>query len=97
MRTAVIKKKPNEKFAVGFRYSTADLAKDSTISTVEVTITPSGNASDLTVVGSPAKDDYVVSAMLQKGVDGVEYFVSFKTTTSAGQVFQDTIFVKVRS
>ena len=97
MRTAVVKKKPDEKFAVGFRYSTADLAKDATITNVQVSITPTGDADDLAVVGSPANDDYTVSAMLEKGRDGYEYYVTFTTTTSAGQVFQDKIFVKVRA
>jgi len=97
MRTAVVKKKPEEKFAVGFRYSTADLAKDAIISSVTVSITPTGDINDLAVVGSPAKDDYTVSALLEKGRDGYEYYVTFTTETSVGQKFQDKIFVKVRA
>jgi len=101
MRVSVVKKKPTEKFAVGFKYSTVDLAADATISNVSVAITDAeGEAvtdpNDLAIVGSPAKDDYTVSAMLEKGIDGSEYYVVFTTTTSAGQVFVDKIFVKVR-
>jgi len=100
MRVAVIKKKPDEKFAVGFKYSTADLAADATISTVVVNITRSDGetieTNDLAVVGSPAHDEYTVSAMIEKGQDAKEYYVTFTVTTSAGQIFQDKIFVKVR-
>jgi len=97
MRVAVVKKRPDEKFAVGFKYATADLADNATITDVQVSISPSGEADDLAVVGSPAKSDYTVSAMIEKGRDGYEYYVTFTTTTSAGQVFQDKIFVKVRT
>lgn len=97
MRIAVVKKKPDEKFAIGFRYSTADLTKDATITDVQVSIAPTGDPNDLAVVGTPGNDDYTVSAMVEKGRDGYEYYVIFTTTTSVGQIFQDKIFVKVRA
>ena len=97
MRIAVVKKRPDEKFAVGFKYATADLSENATIQSVVTSISPSGDPDDLAVVGSPAYDDYTVSAMVEKGRDGYEYYVTFTTTTSAGQVFQDKIFVKVRA
>jgi len=97
MRVAVVKKKPTEKFAVGFKYSTQDLAANATIQSVSVAITPTGDVNDLAVVGSPAKDDYTVSAMIEKGRDGYEYYVTFTVTTSVGQIFVDKIFVKVRA
>ena len=97
MRVAVVKKKPDEKFAVGFKYSTADIAADATIQNCTVEITPTGDADDLAVVGVPSIDDYTVAAMIEKGRDGYEYYVTFTITTSAGQIFQDKIFVKVRA
>ena len=101
MRIAVVKKKPDEKFAVGFKYSTADIQADATISTVEAVVARADGetieGTDLAILGSPAKDDRTVSAMVEKGQDGLEYYVTFTVTTSASQVFQDKIFVKVRS
>ena len=101
MRIAVVKKKPAEKFAVGFKYSTADIQADATIASVTAIVSRSDGeiieTDDLEILGSPAKDDRTVSAMLQKGQNGLEYYVTFNVTTSTGQVFQDKIFVKVRS
>ena len=96
MRVAVVKKKPAEKFAIGFKYSTADLTVDATIQSVVVAITPTELTGGLAIEGTPAKDDYTVSAVIKGGTDGHEYYVTFTVTTSKGQIFQDKIFVKVR-
>jgi hypothetical protein len=99
MRYAYVTKKPNEKFAVGFKYSSADLAGGATISSVETTVEkvdPNDSGDILAVVGSPVADEYTVSAVIEKGNDGKEYYVAFKTTTSVGYIFEDRVFVKVR-
>jgi hypothetical protein len=99
MRYAIITKRPDEKFAVGFQYSSADLANGATISSVTATIekvdlTETTNV--LAIVGTPVKEDFTVSAIIEKGNANKEYYVNFKTTTSAGYVFVDKVFVKVR-
>lgn len=97
MRVAVVRKRPGEKFSVGLKYSSADLAEGATIASVTVAITPSGTANDLVIVGNPTHDDEQVAAMIDKGRDGFEYYVTFTTTTSTGQIFVDKVFVKVRA
>ena len=97
MRVSTIVKKPTEKFSVGFQYSSADLTENVTISSVVVAITPSSHADDLALEGAATIDGTTVAAMIKKGQDGYEYYVTFTTTTSAGQVFVDKVFVKVRA
>jgi hypothetical protein len=100
MRYASVIKKPSEKFAVGFQYSSADLSEGATISSVVVTIDKVDTAdsgSILAVSGSASIDELQVAAVIEKGNDGKEYYVNFVTTTSAGYVFKDRVFVKVRA
>jgi len=100
MRVAIVKKKPAEKFAVGFKYSTADIQADATIDNVTVSITRADGeaitSQDLSIVGSPQVDDRTVGALIEKGINNLEYYVAFTVTTSANQIFKDKVFVKVR-
>lgn len=97
MRVSTVVKKPTEKFSIGFQYSSVDLAENTTISSVAVSISPSGNADDLALEGTATIDGTTVAAMIKKGRDSYEYYVTFTTTTSAGQIFVDKVFVKVRA
>ena len=94
MKIPIVIKKPDEKFSIGFEYISPDLEEGATIASCEVSISPSGG---LVVDGSPVVEATKVSQVVKEGTDGVEYWVTFKTTTSGGHVYEDKIFVKVRS
>lgn len=95
MRIPEVSKRPGEKFAIGFRYINPDLEAGSTILSVEVAITP--NETDgLSAVGFPVIVTDTVSQMIQAGIDGNEYYVTFRTTISSGNIFEDKLLVKVR-
>jgi hypothetical protein len=89
--TAIIEKRVNEKFAIGFSYSSPDLAAGETISTVTTTVT-----TGLTKEGSPTKvGTDQVSQVVSGGTVGNDYNVTFLVTTSAGYIFEDVYIVKV--
>ena len=88
-------KRPNEKFAVGLEYISPDLTAGATITAVTCTLSPDDGT--LMKSGVPVIDGSEVSQVIYDGTDGSEYNVIFKTTTSEGNIFEDTIFVKVRS
>jgi hypothetical protein len=96
MRIPQVTKKPNEMFPVGLKYTTPDLDEGESIVGCEVTITPNEQGG-LRASGSPVIDTPIASQMIYSGLDGHEYYVNFKVTTSGGHVYQDSIFVKVRS
>jgi len=89
-------KTPDEKFAIGLKYIAPDLTAGATLSSCVVTISPT-ETSGLEVSGVPVISGSQVSQVVMNGVDASEYNVIFKTTTSEGNVFEDTIYVKVRS
>jgi hypothetical protein len=90
--TAIIEKRVNEKFAIGFSYSSPDLAAGETISTVTTTVT-----TGLTKEGSPIHPAGTneVSQVVSGGTVGTDYNVVFLVTTSAGYIFEDVYIVKV--
>ena len=89
--TAIIEKRPNEKFAIGFKYTTPDIATgehiDSVTATVDTGLTPEGSAA---VIGTDT-----VSQVVSGGTAGSEYHVVFKVTTSALYIFEDVYCVKM--
>ena len=96
-RLLSIVKKPNEKYAVGLKYQAPDLEEGQSISSVSVSITPTTGVTPLIVDGSPSIDGDTVSQVIKAGVNGENYYVIFTTTTSIGHIYEDRIFVKVRS
>lgn len=89
-------KTSNEKFAIGFTYICPDLEEDQTITNVVVTITPS-ETDGLEKVGDVVIDGNEVSQVIQSGIDGNDYYVVFKTTTSIAHVYEDALIVKIRN
>lgn len=89
--TAYIEKRPNEKFAIGFKYTTPDIATgehiDAVTATVDTGLTQDGSAA---IVGTDT-----VSQVVSGGTADSEYHVVFKVTTSAGYIFEDVYCVKV--
>lgn len=92
-----VEKKPDEKFAIGLKYTAPDLAEGESLVSAVVTITPSGEVDNLAKVGSVVVATDNISQMVEKGADGNEYTVIFKTTTSIGHVYEDAILVAVRA
>jgi hypothetical protein len=89
--TAIIEKRVNEKFAIGFSYTAPDLAAGQHIDAVVVTA-----GAGLSVEGAPAiigTDE--VSQVIYGGTAGTDYTVLFKVTTSAGYIYEDVYVVKV--
>ena len=90
--TAVIEKRVNEIFAIGFSYSAPDLEAGETIITVTTTV-----GTGLTKVGDPGINitGDEVSQVVSGGTALVDYTVTFLVTTSAGYVYEDLYIVKV--
>jgi hypothetical protein len=95
-RTAVIKKRPIERFPIGFRFIAPDLEEGESIVAATAEIMPQ-NAGGLDLVGSPTIDgNDTVSQSIDGGTDGHDYYVRFTVTTSSGNIYQDSIYVMVR-
>jgi hypothetical protein len=92
MSMAIIDKRVNEKFAIGFVYSTPDISTGETIASATVTV-PTG----LTAVGTPVivPSTLTVSQVVSGGTAGVEYTVVFKVTTSVGYIYENCYIVRV--
>jgi len=88
-------KSPNEKFAVGLKYISPDLSAGATLLSCTVTLSPDDGT--MKTSGSPEISSPNVSQVIYDGTDGSNYYVIFKTTTSEGNIFEDSIFIKVRS
>jgi hypothetical protein len=91
-----ITKRPNERYTIGMRYLSPDLSEGASIISSSVSITPS-EAGGLSVWGSPTIDGNVVNQGIQAGEDGGNYYVTFTTRTSEDNIFEDSVYVKVRS
>jgi len=98
MKTPEVTKRPDEEFAIGFRYTSPDLEEDETITEAVITITGSEEVIDLVVDGAPTiEEGNLVKQKIKAGTADEEYKVIFKITTSVGYIFEDFIYVKVRS
>ena len=95
MSVATLKKRPSERFPIGFKFSTPELADGETIVSAVITITPveSGGLSKL---GSAVIDTDTVTQVVEGGIDGNDYYVTYIVTTSVGNIFEGTILVFVR-
>jgi len=91
-----IEKRPNEKFAIGLKYLSPDLGAGATILTCIVTISPE-EVGGLTKQGSVDISTDTVSQVVYSGENEKDYNVIFLTTTSEGNIFEDAIYVRVRS
>ena len=94
MKIPIVDKKPDEQFSIGFEYISPDLEEGATIASCVVSISPSGG---LVVDGSPIVEATKVSQVVKEGTDGIEYWVTFKTTTSGGHIYEDKITVQIRA
>lgn len=95
MSVATLKKRPVERFPIGFRFSEPELADGETLVSAIVTITPV-EVGGLQKLGNPVIDDDTVSQVVYSGLDGKDYYVKFVVTTSVGNIFEGTILVFVR-
>ena len=89
-------KKPNEEYPIGLIYETPDVETSETCQVCIVSIDLS-ETDGLKVDGDPVVQSDRVSQVIKGGVDGHDYWVTFKTTTSVGNIYEDKIFVMVRS
>ncbi|MFC1709500.1 hypothetical protein ACFL2J_05570 [Candidatus Omnitrophota bacterium] len=96
MRIPELTKRPNEMFAIGLQYVSPDLGEGEEVVSCLVSISPD-EPSGLQKSGSPVIEVDRVSQIVYSGEDGREYYVTFKTATSGGNVYEDFIFIKVRS
>ena len=95
MSVATIKKRPSEKFPIGFIFDEPEIVDGESISSALVTITPV-EVGGLELVGSPIIEPKQVSQLVQGGEEGHDYYVKYEITTSTGNIFQGTIIVFVR-
>ena len=92
MGKPTLSKKAAETYPIGFRYHPEDLASGETISTCTVAV----SGSVLTAVSPATVSTNQVSSVIAAGTSGVEYTVTFTTTTSSGKVFVDVWIVNVK-
>ena len=83
---------PNEVLDYDIDYTEFFDGEADVIASVATVVEPSGT---LNANGSVASDT-VVKLWLQGGADGDEYFVTIRTTTSAGRVKEDELRVRIR-
>lgn len=95
MSVATLKKRPIERFPIGFRFGAPELADGESIVSAVSSITPV-ESGGLEKLGEPIIDADTVTQVVDSGVDGHDYYVKFIVTTSVGNVFEGTILVFVR-
>ena len=95
MSLAIIKKRPSERFPVGFRFSEPELADGETVISAVVSITPN-EAGGLEKLGDPEIGADTAVQVIDGGVDGHDYYVKFIVTTSVGNIYEGTILAFVR-
>jgi hypothetical protein len=95
MSVATLKKRPSERFPIGFKFSEPELAEGETVVGAEVTVYPI-EAGGLEKLGDPVITEDTAVQMVDSGVDGHDYYVKFLVTTSVGNIFEGTILVFVR-
>lgn len=95
MSRAMVTKRPDETYPVGLIYTSPDIEEGETCVSCVVEIDPV-ESGGLSAVFDPVVEDDRVSQMLTAGLDGHEYKVKFKTTTSGGHTYEDFVLVLVR-
>ena len=84
-----VNKGTGETFYVGFTYSAPDLDTGETITTATVAATTG------ITVGATVIDGAEVTAPVSGGTANTNYTVTFTVTTSAGNIFVDSLLVRV--
>lgn len=90
MSQPVVFKEDSEILPIGWDYSNV-LESGETISSVIVTITPSG----LTKTGAVVSDGNIRKQKVSAGTKGQTYRIEFAMTSSLSEVYVDTIFIVV--
>ena len=90
-----IRKKPSEKFPIGFRYRDPDLPTGVTISSVSVVASPVTSL----VLGTNGviADGTEVYCWLTGGTDLIDYTVRFTSTLSDTKILIDDYLIRVRN
>jgi len=96
MSTALITKRPDEKYALGFIFEAPDIEEGQTCQGCQVSVDPE-ESGGLEPVFNPVIESDRVSVMVCAGLDGHDYKLKFKTTVSSGHIYEGMIFVKVRN
>jgi len=92
----IVSKGQEDKFDIQLNYSSPDLDAGETIVSVTASVKPSG-----LILGTPGiqANNTSVYVEVSNGLPGKTYVVLFKTTTSAGRIYNnpdyDSILVKV--
>jgi len=95
MSVATLKKRNSEQFPIGWKFYEPELKAGETIVSCVCAVSPS-EIGGLTLVGLPIIDVDTVSQMIADGVNGHDYYVTYRVTTSVGNIFEGTILVFVR-
>ena len=95
MRIPEVSKQPSEVFSVGLKYVSPDLDEGGRLLSADVSVRPT-EIGGLAKVGNVVIEPDTASQMVSGGVDGHEYYVTFKVVTSGGHTYEDEIFIKVR-
>lgn len=95
-----VTKDPESRLDYGFDWSARGWLEDApgdSISVATWTVTPTGDADDLTKV-EQAEADGVTSAVFNKGIEGVDYLVTCQVTlTPSGRKDERTMRIRVRN
>lgn len=95
-KTPIIKKRPMERFPIGFQFIAPDLEDGESIVSCVAEVSPT-EVGGLTLIGSPTiLNGDTVSQSIEGGNNGSDYYVRFTVTTSDNNIYEDSIFVTVR-
>lgn len=86
-----VPKDKDEKYPVALVYDNAGFATGETIVSAVVTVSPAG----LTIEGSASVAAKRVSQTISGGTPGTSYILTFTATTSAGNVYEDSVQVDI--
>ena len=88
-----VEKRADEIFSVGFTFSSPELAAGETITGITATVDPT--LSGGLTVDSTSYTDTEVAIKIKAGIDGEEYQLICKATTSAGHTLIGVILVRI--
>lgn len=91
MPIPIVEKYENEKFYIGLQYQYPDLSAGEIITDAEITV----DSEDLALEGDAVINNDTIKQMISGGIRLEVYTVTFKVTTSGGNIFTDYIAVKV--
>jgi hypothetical protein len=90
-------KRPIEEFRVSWDFANDLESGDSVTGQLVTAVDSDGTNVSASFLQSPAISGAKIVVQIQGGTDGKDYTVTFKATTTQGDVFERTLLVRVRT